>query len=558
MSGRVLEVDALHLGTPVQNLSTGQRHTITVRREVVPIIFVPGIMGSRLVDDAGREGEREKVWDPDDKGFMVGRYGFRGSNPLRKKIALLGEDVGRRSLRAYDDDRAHNGKHLASYGAAGRKGEDPERHANLRGWGGVAWDLYGEFLVQLHEGNPGSHAAISSLFGSGEWPAFDLPVYAFGYDWTASNLESGQALATFIQSTINGYRTRGRTCERVILVTHSMGGLVARSACMLHGAHRQVLGVIHGVQPATGSAAAYWRMQGGFPRPPAWDVFGVIGARVLGVDGREVTALLGNMAGGLELLPNQHYTSDGRNHGWLCWPLEGGGERRLPTGGDPYDEIYLERDEPWRLIRDPAWLVPEVAGPAGRPPATRAPVDNAWRSFVARMTAVQKLHTDLGTKQHPRTYHFYGTGEHTPASITFDDEDPHRPEVPYILRTRIVSEGRSMRGAADLLTEQADNTGEYTLYLPLVRTADRRWLPTLHMRRLQMRQAAEDGDATVPKASGSALCSQPGTQASEAHRGYTHEKAYTHGIVHQFAMRAIGSLLELRASARTGHPVQTA
>lgn len=60
---------------------------------------------------------------------------------------------------------------------------------------------------------------------------------------------------------------RKRECNKVIIVTHSMGGLVARSACVLHGAEGKVLGVIHGVQPSVGSPAAYWRMKAGFERP---------------------------------------------------------------------------------------------------------------------------------------------------------------------------------------------------------------------------------------------------------------------------------------------------
>ena len=45
-------------------------------------------------------------------------------------------------------------------------------------------------------------------------------------------------------------------CETGSLVTHSMGGLAARSAMKLFGAEGRVLGVVQSVQPACGAVAA--------------------------------------------------------------------------------------------------------------------------------------------------------------------------------------------------------------------------------------------------------------------------------------------------------------
>lgn len=90
-----------------------------------------------------------------------------------------------------------------------------------------------------------------------------------------------------------------------ILVTHSMGGLVARAAMKLSGAEGQVFGVVHGVQPAYGAPAAYMRMKAGFEGS---DITGRIASRFLGPTGRDVTALLANAIGGLELLPDNYPT----------------------------------------------------------------------------------------------------------------------------------------------------------------------------------------------------------------------------------------------------------
>lgn len=95
---------------------------------------------------------------------------------------------------------------------------------------------------------------------------FNLTVHAFGYNWTDSPEVNGEILANFISKLIDSYKKIG-LCERVIIVTHSMGGLVARAACNLYGAEKNVLGVIHTVQPASDSPAGYWRIKGGFERP---------------------------------------------------------------------------------------------------------------------------------------------------------------------------------------------------------------------------------------------------------------------------------------------------
>jgi pimeloyl-ACP methyl ester carboxylesterase len=239
---------------------------------------------------------------------------------------------------------------------------------------GVSWSSYGEILKSLQEREWDQSV---NLF-------YEFPVYAFGYNWTASNGLAGEQLAAYIGQVIKGYTDGGRKCAKVLLVTHSMGGLVARSGCLLHGAKDKVLGVIHGVQPANGSPAAYWRMKGGFERPHTipdldfsqWfrnpvkmfnhlkgklvnnETLGVghIAAWVLGTDGEEVTALLGNMPGGLELLPNKQYNN---NNGWERWLelLDSEGNVAALPKIDPYEEIYRRDKDYYRLV-NPEWLDP--------------------------------------------------------------------------------------------------------------------------------------------------------------------------------------------------------
>ena len=54
------------------------------------------------------------------------------------------------------------------------------------------------------------------------------PVHAMGYNFIKSNSDSARVIAKRIRGLIKGYQKRGLKCDEVIIVTHSMGGLLAR------------------------------------------------------------------------------------------------------------------------------------------------------------------------------------------------------------------------------------------------------------------------------------------------------------------------------------------
>jgi len=225
-------LEGIEVGTPLQ---------VEVQRETIPVVFVPGIMGSRLKSSDG------KVWDPDDALFMLKQYGTIFATAAKKKKAIVGQDFDPERLTPYEDDPKHNQKFAHVPGAADR------------GWGTVGWSTYGEILQALQK--PESWPAPIRAF-------FDIQVYAVGYNWSASNEHSGKKLKEKIDKAISEGQKNGGLCRKAILVTHSMGGLVARWACEQEGARDKVFGVVHGVQPAVGAAAAYWRMKAGFERGP--------------------------------------------------------------------------------------------------------------------------------------------------------------------------------------------------------------------------------------------------------------------------------------------------
>ena len=416
---RFINIRARDLKNPVEGLQTEVRNRIVIERDVIPIIFIPGIMGSRL-----KNAEGKKVWVPDDKWFMFMTYGRRKADATFKKSMLIGEgQFSAGYLQVFNDD-AEQVKRISDSGKYGEGRKD-------RGWGGVSWSTYGDILKILQTRRWDDTV---NLF-------FEFPVHVFGYNWTASNDLAGRKLAEEIDKIIKKYADMGRYCDQVILVTHSMGGLVARSAYMLHGAKDKIMGIVHGVQPSDGSPAAYWRMKGGFERPhsvPDMDIMqwlknpvrsfkhktqklansleGTVTAWTLGTDGKEVTALLGNMPGGLELLPNKRYTNNDGSAQWLEL-IDAQGNRKALPRSDPYTEIYEQDDVYYRLV-NPEWL-----DPGG---AKKGSIEKVgpWDSYLENLDIAHNFHTSLSEKEvHPETYQFYSSGIASADRIVFTSAD---------------------------------------------------------------------------------------------------------------------------------------
>ena len=358
---------------------------------VVPIIFVPGIMGSNLKARSDiLNGQKKVVVGVD---YPVWR--------VDSTIALAKEWVNRKQdqyqLRfQYDKVTVDDRGVIEVTGKPDAPQLTPlarltETLVRARGWGTVSAEFYGGFLDWLDSqinqaqrdmssGKPIDNSVLTSLKQvatrnpsgvqhEAQTPPLtaaeidvllkvDNPVYAFGYNWLQTNLESGKALKDFIQQTIDQNKDSGRSCDKVILVTHSMGGLVARAACTVAGTGDQVAGVFHSVMPTDGAAATYKRMVSGFGGEPTHGMWGWftdwVGALALGPTGDFVTPALALNAGPLELLPNARYNG---GEPWLFVKDPSGVVRKLPSAKDPYNEIYLEESAWWRLINE-EWLDP--------------------------------------------------------------------------------------------------------------------------------------------------------------------------------------------------------
>lgn len=415
MNERVRQVHGYHAadGIRVSDLTsspTGDTVRAEVRADppsVVPIVLLPGIMGSNLkahtqVELDGRVLVRAEapVWRVD-SSVGVGLTWLGRSAAARR--SLLNKDVLEVDPR---------GKIKA--GADTARGERGARVADRRrrGWGTVSWAYYGPLLDWLEEtlgsleltlaGNQddadGGNDADDPLPGTPNQELQEIidalvgrpidgarvqpdpirigqvaglvdhafPVHAFGYNWTESNIESGAKLAEYIESLVNEYNDPGSesssVCKGVILLTHSMGGLVARAAAKEHGAEQHVFGVIHGVMPTHGAAVFYKRMVAGFSNEHTgfFDILGRITAYALGKTAKETLPVLALNPGPLELAPNHRYNG-GRP--WLMIRSHDGTLlKSLPEAGsgveaDPYGQIYSRMDVWWRAV-NPEWLDP--------------------------------------------------------------------------------------------------------------------------------------------------------------------------------------------------------
>jgi hypothetical protein len=410
--------------------------TITTRAEclmhpdrIIPVVFVPGIMGSNLrARDASKAKGVRNVWRPDSTDAVVSVIGM---GPSTRRVVFNPANM------EVDTDIAVGGKRLIQSGIGF---SDPLLQS--RGWGSIFWKSYGPLLEYLEESlndvmKWSSYECRSTL--SENWSAYAqdgakirtgdkdhtlkltqeelknvanywYPVHAVGYNWLQSNEQSGKDLAQQIDLILGHYREKwgSRAVKKVIVVTHSMGGLVARAAVHpdMGGAGDKVLGILHGAMPALGAPAAYKRMRAGNEVAGiTWNPLSVLTAigtwAFLGMHGQDVTPILGQSPGGLQLLPNQNYPSP-----WLT--ISAGGTQ-YTISGNPYQVIYREKTKWWRLV-NPDWLDPGGSSSQRYDATGKLVVSNsaAWTKYLGCLNASEQFHGKLADHYHPSTYAFYG------------------------------------------------------------------------------------------------------------------------------------------------------
>lgn len=249
------------LGDKMFSVARNQQNTIRVA--ITPIVFVPGIMGSRLKINGAPD------WDPDSDLTMARWVGDPDKRAKRMDVS---------NPAVVDLDKTFMSQDKID-----------------RGWGSVAAKFYGSMLEALDAGLGGKVQAT--------------PVYAFGYDWRQPNKLSGQAFEAFVDQVL-----QKEGADSVMVVTHSMGGLVVRHAIAGGTVRPKLAGVIHIGQPVLGAPTAYRRLVEGTTDDLDGDISLVLG------DSKAVAKLFAVVPAAMELLPHDARRSAGRpaHRRWLA------------------------------------------------------------------------------------------------------------------------------------------------------------------------------------------------------------------------------------------------
>jgi hypothetical protein len=230
------------------------------------------------------------------------------------------------------------------------------------------------------------------------------PVHAMGYNFIQSNADSAVSIADRIRGLARGYRSRGFKCDEIIIVTHSMGGLLARALIhpaygkMLADESLKVLGIYHNVMPTIGAAGAYKRMRFGFREndnfTPAGYAAGVA-AQILAPDGQHATAILANAPAPLEMMPGRAY-----GKGWLkvidnagkelwSWP------KREESA---LESIYLLPAQSWWRLINPNWVNPALKSEKK---------GGGYTNVLRRLSSAVNFLDSIESTFHPTTFASY-------------------------------------------------------------------------------------------------------------------------------------------------------
>jgi hypothetical protein len=428
-------------------------------KRVLPIIFLPGIMGSNLRMSEQRQeslGRKNNIaWRPD----LLGASNVSeaaAQTPQERQLVLDPtqttvdiyqpeanvEESGDKRHRNVELEKNFSSPTLSADPPTEAKARSAVQKARQRGWGEVLFKSYGAILQHLE-------SRLNSTFDEGklrpEWrdvvgidpslwqcdpstPQVALteeelkkvingcwfPVYAFGYNWLQSNGDSAKAIAARINKVISDLNGLGYECNQVIVVTHSMGGLVGRA--LVHpkfgNMQSKVAGIVHGVMPAIGAPAGYKRMRAGFEDSGL--LLGrleSIAAKVAGNYGDEVTAVLANAPGGLQLLPTELY-----GNGWLRIRYQGRDLDAFPKQGDPYKEIYKISGKWYSLFRE-EWI-----NPCGWPTEKGG---GAFKRTCNYLDMAQNFHKMIADTFHSNSYAHYGadSGRKSFAEVIWEIEN---------------------------------------------------------------------------------------------------------------------------------------
>ncbi len=558
---------------------------------VIPVIFLPGIMGTNLKVKPKDDGEDSiAVWRYDSKTSLLG-WTLPSSGPKERKRLLHPDRVkidNRGLIPMSPDVQKHIDLVIATqYPSNIADKEEMERFTKAllkaeeedhpekklfgsrrdRGWGEVAAPSYGAFLdalqTALYRDKPtkkdntlsaiyqklvdeplGLEFGVDSLDETylEVMKLYQFPVHVVGYNWLGSNILSAKRLGEEVDRIIDKYQTQGMKCSKVILVTHSMGGLVARYYSECLEGRDKIYGIVHGVMPSVGAAATYTRMKRGTENTESGlaGAVGYLTSHILGRNAAEMVAIGSQSSGALELLPANNYGDDwlkvvDRDGSILTLPAD------LPVGEDGkkenclYSGLYLNRDKWWKLMDE------NLLNPFNTT-LNKRQIDSDWLEYENLIKDnVKPFQEQLADKYHPYTYSFYGKAKGGELSAAYRTQETavwsgalasgqigETPPAPKMNDERLyLSEVSADRTVKDELSpeEQAwafkgDNNVVYG------------WVG----QRFTLRDACENGDGTVPLRAGQIVHENIRERLAVQ---VLHEAAYRDTLSQAFTLRSI-------------------
>lgn len=509
-------------------------------RNVLPIVFIPGIMGSNLRMSANRQeklGAKNNIaWRPDKLKLTASQFNDSAKerqlrldpdttevdiyDPVNNPTGDSKETSEQRNgdvhfTQVYTPFEHLDGPLLQSDYPSNKNPKSKDQKALERGWGEVYFSSYGTILSECEVRLNAAFASKSmdtylmkfvaeispTVWQATQTPSLKqideeamrktvkgcwLPVHAMGYNWLKGNMESGILIADRIRALIKKYQADGYRCEKVILLTHSMGGLVARAIIhpKMGKLNNEVLGIVHGVMPAMGAGTAYKRVRCGFEGSG-------LGAKILGQTGSHVTPVLANAQGGLELLPSQAYG----NH-WLQMRYNGETIKSLPEKSDPYEEIYKIKGKWFGLLQDD-WI---------------NPADLQNRNFdrtCKLLDRAKSFHSEIANTYHDQSYAHYGADKNRKA---------WKNVVWNITGTAKINDLDSLKLTND------DAKGNFYLQDPAEITPKNK---TTTQWKVELLDALEPGDQTVPAHSADAQFQSGKFKGIFRQTGYEHQASYS-------------------------------
>jgi len=215
---------ARHIAFGVARKNTPRR--LHVGHRTMPIIFVPGMLGTRLSDSK----TGKLAWNPTGIPFGPGPRGFKVDYDRLKQPSPLVPDE-KHGFKDREQKRRY--KHIAHYN-------------NLVG------TLYSDLVLELSQMNDRSF----EQFG------VKPKVYCCGYDWRQDNAHSALRLAEMVEQALSECRA-----DKCVIVAHEMGGLIARYYCKLLGGEKRVQSLVLIGSPTLGMPDAYEKLKSGLGGP---------------------------------------------------------------------------------------------------------------------------------------------------------------------------------------------------------------------------------------------------------------------------------------------------